>query len=172
MEEKYKVNGAITAFQVRLIDQDGAPVGIVSVREAILKAKEVGLDLVEIAPQANPPVCKIIDYGKLKYELQKKKTIAKKKQKNIEVKEIKLTPSIGDHDYKVKLLGIKRFIEEENKVKITLKFRGREVSHKEIGEKLLNRLIDDVKDFAKCEGKPQLDGKQIMMMLSPQIASQ
>ncbi|MDR2724433.1 MAG: translation initiation factor IF-3 [Holosporaceae bacterium] len=167
-EEKHRVNRAITAPQVRLIDQDGNPVGIVSTREAIIMAREVGLDLVEVASQASPPVCKIIDYGKLKYELQKKKSEAKKKQKIIEIKEVKLTPTIGDHDYKVKLASIGRFIEDGDKVKVTLRFRGREFAHKEIGEKLLNRLIIDVKEIAKCESTPQLEGKQMMMMLGPQ----
>jgi translation initiation factor IF-3 len=168
-EEKYRVNRAITAAQVRLIDQDGNPVGIVGIKEAMSMASEAALDLVEIAAQAVPPVCKIIDYGKLKYELQKKKSEAKKKQKIIEIKEVKLTPSIGDHDYKVKLTNINKFIEDGNKVKVTLRFRGREFAHKEIGEKLLQRLINDVKEIAKCENAPQLEGKQMMMMISPQI---
>jgi translation initiation factor IF-3 len=166
--EKYKINREITAPQVRLTDQDGNSVGVVSIKEAMIMANEAGLDLVEIAPQAIPPVCKITDYGKLKYKLQKKKSEAKKKQKIIEIKEVKLTPSIGDHDYKVKLSNIGRFIEDGNKVKVTLRFRGREFSHREIGEKLLSRLIDDVKENAKCEGEPRLEGKQMMMILSPQ----
>jgi translation initiation factor IF-3 len=130
-------------------------------------AREAELDLVEIVAQASPPVCKITDYGKLKYELQKKKAEAKKKQKIIEIKEVKFTPSIGDHDYKVKLSNVVRFIGDGNKVKITLRFRGREFSHREIGEKLLKRLVDDVKEVAKCEGSPQLEGKQMMMIFSP-----
>jgi translation initiation factor IF-3 len=165
--EKYKINREITAPQVRLTDQDGNPVGIVSIKEAMILAGEAELDLVEIAPQAVPPVCKIMDYGKLKYKLQKKKSEAKKKQKIIEIKEVKLTPSIGDHDYKVKLSNIGRFIESGNKVKVTLRFRGREFSHKEIGEKLLGRLMNDVKENAKCEGEPRLEGKQMIMILSP-----
>ncbi|MDR2781969.1 MAG: translation initiation factor IF-3 [Holosporaceae bacterium] len=167
-EEKYRVNRAITAQQVRLIDQNGESVGVVSIKEAMIMAREAGLDLVEIAAQAVPPVCKIIDYGKLKYEFQKKKSEAKKKQKIIELKEVKLTPSIGDHDYQVKLANVKRFIGDGNKVKVTLRFRGREFSHKEIGEKLLNRLIEDTKEIAKCEGAPQLEGKQMMIIISPQ----
>ena len=168
IEEKYKVNMAITARRVRLIDQDGNPVGIVDIKEAMAMARDATLDLVEVAAQADPPVCKIIDYGKLKYELQKKKSEAKKKQKIIEIKEVKLTPTIGDHDYKVKLANIDRFIEAGNKVKIVMRFRGREFSHKEIGEKLLNRLVNDVKEIAKCESIPQLEGKQMMMILAPQ----
>jgi translation initiation factor IF-3 len=130
-------------------------------------ANEVGMDLVEVAAQADPPVCKITNYGKLKYELQKKKSEAKKKQKIIEVKEIKLTPVIGEHDYQVKLSNAVRFINDGNKVKVTLRFRGRELSHQEIGTKLLNRLMEDIKEIAKCEGAPQLEGRQIMMILSP-----
>ncbi|MDR1375395.1 MAG: translation initiation factor IF-3 [Holosporaceae bacterium] len=167
MEEKHRINKAILALQVRLIDQHGNAVGIVNTKEALFMAREAGLDLVEVAAQAFPPVCKIINYGKLKYELQKKKSEARKKQKFIEVKEVKFTPAIGDHDYKVKLSNIHKFIGEGNKVKITLRFRGREISHKEIGEKLLNRLAEDMKEFAKCEGTPQLEGRQMMMILSP-----
>ncbi|MDR2681865.1 MAG: translation initiation factor IF-3 [Holosporaceae bacterium] len=166
-EEKYRINRAITVPQVRLIDQHGNSVGVVSIREAQARATEAGLDLVEIAAQAVPPVCKIVNYGKLKYELQKKKSEAKKKQKIIEIKEVKFTPVIGEHDYMVKLSSINRFISEGNKVKITLRFRGRELSHQEIGAKLLNRVIDDVKEIAKCEGSPQLEGRVMMTILSP-----
>lgn len=168
-KDKHRINRAITAQQVRLIDQDGEAVGIVSIREAMVKAREAGLDLVEVAPQAKPPVCKIINYGKLKYELQKKKSEAKKKQKVVEVKEVKLTPSIGEHDYQVKMNNIKRFIGDGNKVKITLRFRGREISHKEIGENLLNRVLADTQEIAKCDGKPQLEGRQMMMIMSPVV---
>ena len=165
--EKYRVNRAITAQQVRLIDQNGDSVGVVAIRSALAKADEVGLDLVEVSPNAVPPVCKIIDYGKLKYELQKKKAEAKKKQKVIEKKEVKFTPAIGEHDYQVKLNSIMKFIKDGNKVKITLKFRGRELSRQDIGVKLLNRLIEDVKEFAKNEANPQLEGRQMMMILAP-----
>ncbi|GHU11441.1 translation initiation factor IF-3 [Alphaproteobacteria bacterium] len=168
-EEKYRINRAITSPQVRLIDQNGNAVGVVSIREAQSRASEAGLDLVEIAANANPPVCKIINYGKLKYENQKKKSEAKKKQKVIEIKEVKFTPVIGDHDYNVKLGNIKRFIGEGNKVKVTLRFRGRELSHQEIGARLLNRVIEDVKEIAKCEGAPQLEGRLMMMVLSPVV---
>ena len=168
-EEKYRVNRAITAQKVRLINENGDPVGVVSIREAMVMAREAGLDLVEVAPQANPPVCKIINYGKLKYEQQKRKSDAKKKQKVVEIKEVKLTPSIGEHDYMVKISSIKKFIAAGNKVKITLRFRGRELSHKEIGVNLLNRLISDMQETAKCDGNPQLEGRQMMMMLSPVV---
>ncbi|MDR2766464.1 MAG: translation initiation factor IF-3 [Holosporaceae bacterium] len=170
VEEKYRVNRAILAPQVRLIDQDGNAVGVVGIREAMIMAKEAGLDLVEVAAQATPPVCKIVNYGKLKYELQKKKSEAKKKQKFIEIKEVKFTPSIGEHDYLVKLSSIQKFIGEGNKVKVTLRFRGREISHKEIGERLLSRLTEDVKEIAKCEGNPQLDGRQMMLILAPVVS--
>ena len=169
-KDKHRRNRAITAQQVRLIDQNGDAVGVVSIREAMVKAREAGLDLVEVAPQAKPPVCKIINYGKLKYELQKKKSEAKKKQKVIEVKEVKLTPSIGEHDYQVKMNNVKRFIGDGNKVKITLRFRGREISHKEIGENLLSRVLSDTQEIAKCDGKPQLEGRQMMMIISPVVA--
>lgn len=166
-EEKYKVNRAITAPEIRLIDQDGNPVGIVSIKEASIMAREAGLDLVEISAQASPPVCKIVNYGKMKYEMQKKKAEAKKRQKIIEVKEVKFTPTIGANDYNVKLNSIKKFIADENKVKISLRFRGREISHKEIGENLLNKVLNDVQEIAKAESRPQLEGRQIITIISP-----
>lgn len=167
---KYRVNREITAQTVRLIDADGEPIGVVNIREAMTRAREAGQDLIEVAPTANPPVCKIADYGKLRYELQKKKAEAKKKQKIVEIKEVKLTPAIGEHDYQVKLAKIRKFIEDGNKVKITLRFRGRELSHKELGVNLINRLIEDVKEFAKCDVKPKLEERQMMAMLSPMSA--
>ena len=166
-EEKYRVNKAITARQVRLVDQNGDPVGIVSFREALRAAEDAGMDLVEIAAQADPPVCKILDYGKLKYDLQKKKAEAKKKQKVVEIKEVKFTPAIEKHDYQVKLASVNRFIGDGNKVKITLRFRGRELSRQEVGVKLLNNIIEDVKSVAKCESNPQLEGRQMVMILAP-----
>lgn len=169
-EEKYRVNRAIVAQQVRLIDQNGEPLGVVHIKEAMTKAREAGLDLVEVAAQANPPVCKIINYGKLKYEQQKKKAEARKKQKVVEIKEVKLTPTIGEHDYQVKLNNVIRFLSDGNKVKVTLRFRGRELTHKELGEKLLARLLDDLKDRAKSEGSPRLEGRQMVMILSAVVA--
>ena len=168
-EEKYKINGAISAQQVRLIDDAGEMVGVVSLREALAMSDQADLDLVEIVPQATPPVCKIADYGKLKYELQKKKADAKKNQKITLIKEVKFTPVIGEHDYQVKLNNISRFIKDGNKVKVTLRFRGRELSHQEIGVRVLNRIIEDVHDIAKCDGSPQLDGRLMMMVLSPVV---
>ncbi|MDR1551779.1 MAG: translation initiation factor IF-3 [Holosporaceae bacterium] len=169
-EGKYRVNKAIIVPQVRLIDQDGKAVGIISTKEAMIKAREVGLDLVEISAQSVPPVCKIVDYGKLKYEQQKKKSEAKRKQKIVETKEVKLTPSIGDHDYQVKLSSIRRFIGDGNRIKVTLRFRGREISHKEIGEKLLDRLTEDMKEIAKRDGAQQLEGRQMVMILVPHVS--
>ena len=169
-EEKYRINRAIVAQQVRLIDQNGEPLGVVHIKEAMTKAREAGLDLVEVAAQANPPVCKIINYGKLKYEQQKKKAEARKKQKVVEIKEVKLTPTIGEHDYQVRLNSVIRFLSDGNKVKVTLRFRGRELTHKELGEKLLARLLDDLKDRAKSEGSPRLEGRQMVMILSAAVA--
>lgn len=168
-KDRHRINRAITAQQVRLIDQNGEAVGVVDIREAMVRAREAGMDLVEVAPQAEPPVCKIINYGKLKYEMQKKKAEARKRQKVIEIKEVKLTPSIGEHDYQVKMKNIRRFIDDGNKVKITLRFRGREISHKEIGENLLKRVLDDTQEIAKCDGKPQLEGRQMMIVISPVV---
>ena len=166
-EEKYRVNKAITARQVRLVDQNGEAMGIVSLREALRAADDAGMDLVEIAAQADPPVCKILNYGKLKYDLQKKKAEAKRKQKVVEIKEVKFTPAIEKHDYQVKLASVTRFIGDGNKVKITLRFRGRELSRQETGVKLLNDILEYVKGIAKCESNPQLEGRQMVMMLSP-----
>lgn len=168
----YRVNREITAQTVRLIDENGEPLGVMNIREAMTRAREAGLDLVEVAPAAAPPVCKIVNYGKLRYELQKKKAEAKKKQKVIEIKEVKLTPAIGEHDYQVKLGKIKGFIEDGNKVKITLRFRGRELSHKELGAAVINRVLEDVKLVAKCDVKPKLEDRQMMAMLSPAAAKQ
>lgn len=164
---EHKINKAITAQQVRLIGKDGEAIGIVGLKEALAQAAAVDLDLVEIVPQAVPPVCKIVEYGKFRYELHKKKIDAQKKQKKIEIKEVKFTPSIGEHDYQVKLSNIRRFIADGNKVKVTLRFRGRELSHQNIGVNLLNRLINDVKEYAKNESSPQLEGRQMMITLSP-----
>lgn len=169
--DKYRVNREITAQQVRLIDENGEQVGIVNIKEAMTRAREADLDLVEVSPTANPPVCKIANYGKLRYELQKKKAEAKKKQKIIETKEIKLTPSIGEHDYQVKLSKMRKFIMDGNKVKVTLRFRGRELSYKENGVNLLNRLFSDLQEIAKCDVKPKLEDRQMIMMLSSTVTA-
>ncbi len=165
-----RVNHQILSNQVRLILADGDNAGVVSIREALRQAEEAGLDLVEISPNVNPPVCKIIDFGKYKYELQKKKAEAKKKQKVVEVKEIKLTANIGDNDYDVKLRAAKRFLEHGDKVKFTLRFRGREMSYTEQGMSLLNRAKEDLSALGKVEQEPKLDGRQMAMLVGPKGA--
>jgi len=152
---------------VRLIDEEGAQVGIVPTDEARDRAAEAGLDLVEVSPHAEPPVCKIIDYGKLKYEKQKKKNEARKKQKTIEVKEIKMRPNIDTHDYDVKMRAITKFLGEGDKVKVTLRFRGRELAHQELGLVLLEKVRDALDEQAKVEQFPKLEGRQITMVMAP-----
>ena len=142
-------------------------IGVVTTREALRQAGEAGLDLVEISPNADPPVCKILDYGKYKYEQQKKASEARKKQKVVEVKEIQIRPMIGDNDYQVKLRAAKRFLEEGDKVKVVLRFRGREMAHTEIGFGLLKKMIEDLGTAAKVEFEPKMEGRQVMMVLSP-----
>jgi translation initiation factor IF-3 len=142
-------------------------VGIVPILEALRRAEVVGLDLIEISPQAEPPVCKLLDNGKYKYELQKKKNEAKKNQKIIEIKEIKLRPMIGDHDYEIKLKHMKKFLSEGNKVKVTLRYRGRELAHKELGFKVFERVTKDVEGLGTPDNKPAFEGKQVLMMVSP-----
>jgi translation initiation factor IF-3 len=152
---------------VRLVDEHGEMVGIVGRNEAIEMAADAGLDLVEVAPNADPPVCKILDYGKFKYEEQKKKNEARKKQKIIEVKEIKLRPSIDDHDYQVKMRSMNKFIEEGDKVKVTMRFRGRELAHQELGMNVLMRVKEDLDEIAKVEQFPRMEGRQMTMVVSP-----
>lgn len=162
-----RVNDAIKVPQVRLIDAEGENVGVVSAREALTMAEDAGLDLVEISPNADPPVCKILDYGKFKYEAQKKKNEAKKRQKVIEVKEIKLRPNIDEHDYAVKMRNCHRFLEDGDKVKVTLRFRGREMAHQDLGMKVLNRVRDDMAELAKVEQLPKMEGRQMIMVMAP-----
>jgi translation initiation factor IF-3 len=152
---------------VRLVDEKGQMVGVVGRNEALTMAVKAGLDLVEIAPNADPPVCKILDFGKYKYEEQKKKNEARKKQKIIEVKEIKLRPSIDDHDYEVKRRSMIKFIEEGDKVKVTMRFRGRELAHQELGMDVLIRVRDDLDEIAKVEQMPRMEGRQMTMVMSP-----
>ncbi len=152
---------------VRLIDQHGNMVGVVSKSKALDMAYEAGLDLVEVAASADPPVCKILDYGKYKYAEQKKRSEARKKQKVIEVKEIKLRPNIDKNDYAVKMRSIVRFLQEGDKVKVTMRFRGREMVHQEIGMNVLNRVRSELEDLAKVEQFPQLEGRQMTMVMSP-----
>ena len=162
-----RVNDDIAVLRVRLVDERGNMVGIVERNEALGMASEVGLDLVEIAPNADPPVCKILDFGKYKYEEQKKKNEARKKQKIIEVKEIKLRPSIDDHDYDVKMRSMVKFIGEGDKVKVTMRFRGRELAHQELGMDVLVRVRDDLDEIAKVEQMPRMEGRQMTMVVSP-----
>ena len=162
-----RVNEEIRVPQVRLIDQDGEMMGVMSARDAMLKAFAVGLDLVEISPNADPPVCKILDYGKFKYEQQKKRNEAKKKQKVIEIKEIKVRPNIDENDYQVKMRAMKSFIEEGDKVKVTLRFRGREMAHQDIGVRVLERIRGDMDPQSKVEQMPRMENRQMIMVLSP-----
>jgi translation initiation factor IF-3 len=162
-----RVNTEINVTRVRLVDAHGQMVGVVGRNEALDMAADAGLDLVEIAPNADPPVCKILDYGKFKYEEQKKKNEARKKQKIIEVKEIKLRPSIDDHDYEVKMRSMNKFIEEGDKVKVTMRFRGRELAHQELGMNVLMRVRDDLESIAKVEQMPRMEGRQMTMVVAP-----
>ena len=162
-----RINEEISVLRVRLVDERGGMVGVVGRNEALAMAADAGLDLVEIAPGADPPVCKILDYGKYKYEEQKKKNEARKKQKIIEVKEIKLRPSIDDHDYQVKMRSMNKFIEEGDKVKVTMRFRGRELAHQELGMNVLMRVKDDLDAIAKVEQTPRMEGRQMTMVVSP-----
>ena len=162
-----RINEAIRAREVQLISDTGENLGVVGRFDALAKAQEVGLDLVEISPNANPPVCKILDYGKFKYEQQKKAAEQKKKQKVIEIKEIKMRPNIDDHDYDVKIRAMKRFFEEGDKVKVTLRFRGREMAHMELGMQLLQRVKTDFAEKTKVEAEPKLEGRQMIMVLAP-----
>ncbi|MBF0128922.1 MAG: translation initiation factor IF-3, partial [Alphaproteobacteria bacterium] len=157
----------VDAKDVRLIDAEGENVGVVSTRDAMAMALAAGLDLVEISPNADPPVCKILDYGKYKYEAQKKKNEAKKRQKVIEVKEVKLRPNIDDNDYDVKLRNMRRFLEEGDKVKVTLRFRGREMAHQDLGMKVLDRVREELLDQAKVEQFPKMEGRQMIMVMAP-----
>ncbi|WP_413204557.1 translation initiation factor IF-3 [Rhodospirillum sp. A1_3_36] len=162
-----RANRDIRVPEVRLIDEEGENVGVVSTRDAIARAENVGLDLVEISPNADPPVCKILDLGKFKYEAQKKKNEAKKKQKVIEIKEIKLRPNIDENDYEVKMRNAKRFLEDGDKVKVTMRFRGREMAHQEIGMNVLRRVSTEMGEIAKVEQHPKLEGRQMIMVIAP-----
>nr|WP_238991850.1 translation initiation factor IF-3 [Gemmobacter caeruleus] len=161
------MNDRIRAPEIRLIGADGENVGIVTPSRAMAMAEEAGLDLVEISPNAEPPVCKIMDFGKFKYEQQKREAEARKKQKIIEIKEIKFRPGTDDHDYNVKMKAVLKFLGEGDKVKITLRFRGREMAHQELGLELLNRVAGDVTEAGKVESMPKLEGRQMVMMIAP-----
>jgi translation initiation factor IF-3 len=162
-----RINEEIRSREVQLIDNTGDNKGVVETEVAMGMAQAAGLDLVEIAPNSSPPVAKILDYGKYKYQAQKKAAEARKKQKVVEIKEIKLRPMIDDHDYDVKMRAMKRFFEEGDKVKITLRFRGREMAHQELGFQLLNRVKADTVPMAKVESEPRFEGRQMIMVLAP-----
>jgi translation initiation factor IF-3 len=162
-----RYNEMIVSDKVRVIDENGENLGVMYTREAIEQANGVGLDLVEVSPNADPPVCKFLDVGKFRYEAQKKANLARKTQKTQEIKEIKMRPNIDDHDYDVKMRNVTRFIEDGDKVKVTLRFRGRELSHQQLGMNLLRRVQDDVAEIAKIEAFPRMEGRQMLMVISP-----
>ncbi|MGK7652626.1 MULTISPECIES: translation initiation factor IF-3 [unclassified Roseovarius] len=162
-----RINDKIRVPEIRLIGADGENVGVVTPERAMGMAEEAGLDLVEISPNANPPVCKIMDYGKYKYEQQKRESEARKKQKVIEVKEVKFRPNTDTHDYDVKMRNVFRFLENGDKVKITLRFRGREMAHQDLGRDLLQRVAEDIKDIGKVENMPKMEGRQMIMIIAP-----
>ncbi|WP_090160727.1 translation initiation factor IF-3 [Loktanella sp. DSM 29012] len=162
-----RINDRIRGGDIRLIGAEGENVGVVSPERALAMAEEAGLDLVEISPNANPPVCKIMDFGKYKYETQKKEAEARKKQKIIEIKEIKFRPNTDDHDYGVKMKNVYKFLENGDKVKITLRFRGREMAHQELGRALLERVAEDTKEHGKVENFPKMEGRQMVMLIGP-----
>lgn len=162
-----RVNDRIRAPEIRLIGAEGENVGVVTPARALALAQEAGLDLVEISPNATPPVCKIMDFGKFKYENQKREAEARKKQKTIEVKEIKFRPGTDTHDYDVKMRSVLKFLEGGDKVKVTLRFRGREMAHQQLGMELLNRVAADVAEVGKVENMPKLEGRQMVMMIGP-----
>lgn len=166
-EDEPRINQDITSATIRLIAPDGAMVGIVPVKQGIDLAEQHGLDLVEISPTAEPPVCKVLDYGKYKYELQKKANEARKKQKVVQLKEIKMRPGIDTHDYEIKMRSVRKFIAEGDKVKFTIRFRGREMSHQALGAKLLQQVRAEMADEIKVESEPRLEGKQMVMVIAP-----
>ena len=162
-----RVNELITSKNVRLIDARGTMIGVVSTEDALQRAADAGLDLVEVAGNAEPPVCKILDYGKLKYETQKKEAEARKKQKIIHIKEIKMRPTIDDNDYNIKMRNVRRFLDDGDKVKVTLRFRGRELAHQELGAQVLDRVRTELGEAAKVEQYPRMEGRQMVMVIAP-----
>lgn len=162
-----RINDQIRSREVRVVDQDGEQIGIVSIKRALAMSEESGLDLVEVAPQAKPPVCRIMDYGKFKYEQAKKAKEAKKNQNIITVKEVQLGLKIEDHDFFVKVKRARTFLEAKDKVKVRVKFRGREITHKELGSELLNRFAKEVEDISKVENAAKMEGRNMIMILGP-----
>ena len=162
-----RINNDIKTKEIRLIDENGENKGVVNIKEALLLADEAGLDLIEISPQAVPPVCKIMDYGKYKYEQQKRKNEAKKNQKVVNIKELKLRPMIDVHDYEVKVKQAKKFLSQGDKVKFTIRFKGREMSANDMGRKVLDNLVEDLENVCKVEAEPKVEGRQMMMLVAP-----
>ncbi len=162
-----RANREITVEEVQLIDAEGTNQGVVAIEDALEMALDAGLDLVEISPTNRPPICKILDFGKYKYAAQKKASEARKKQKIIEIKEIKMRPNIDTHDYDVKMRAVRRFFDDGDKVKVTLRFRGREMAHLNLGMELLQKVKNDTEEIAKVEAEPKLEGRQMMMVLAP-----
>lgn len=162
-----RINREIKAKEVRLINYNGENLGIVTLSEALKIAQEVGLDLIEISPQVTPPVCKVLDYGKYKYEQQKKKNEAKKNQKIVNIKELKLRPMIDTHDYEVKVKQAKKFLAQGDKVKFTMRYKGRELSANDMGKEVLNKLLEDLEGICKVDSAPKMEGKQMFMIVSP-----
>ncbi len=167
MADELRINHQITISPVRAIDEEGRDLGVLPLQDALRKAEAVGLDLVEVAPQARPPVCKFLNYGKFRYEQQKKKAEAKKKQKVVELKEIKMRPHIEDNDFQVKLRKAKEFLEEGDKVKFTVRFRGREIQRQDFAVAVLNRFKEELKDLATLESESKMEGRQMSMIVGP-----
>ena len=161
------MNDEIDVPKVRVIDAEGENHGVISLEDALEIAEEAGLDLVEVSPQVDPPVCKVLDYGKYKYEQQKKANEARKKQKVIEIKEIKMRPGIDEHDYQVKMRSVRKFLENGDKVKMTIRFRGREMAHQDLGMKVLDRVRDDLEEVIKIEQTPKTEGRMMVMVIAP-----
>ncbi len=167
ISKEHLVNEAIRAREVRLIGVDGEQIGVVPTKEALDKAQEANLDLVAVAPQAKPPVCRIMDYGKFKYEQSKKEKEARKKQKIIQVKEVRLSPTIEEHDFQTKLRNVRKFLQQGDKVKLTIRFRGRQITHSEIGQDILEKMAKEVEDMSVVERKPKIEGRSMIMILGP-----
>jgi len=166
-EHQHQVNEAIRAREVRLIGVDGSQLGIKPLREALQLAQEANMDLVNVAPHAKPPVCRIMDYGKYRYEQSKREKEARKNQKIIQIKEVRLSPTIEENDVQTKLKNVKKFLQKGDKVKLSIRFRGREITHQELGRRILDRMAEEVKDISDVERQPKLEGRQMIMILTP-----
>ncbi len=171
INKKFRTNKEITAREVRLLDEQGEMVGVVNIYKAIEIASNAGLDLIEVSPNANPPVCKVADFGKMRYEMQKKAADSKKKQKHTELKEVKFSVNIGKGDYDFKVKHIIRFLKHKDKVKVSMRIKGREITHLELAEKIMLDIINDIEDLAKIDQRPKMEGRQMVLILSPNLAS-